>query len=86
MKLPSELVGGEVNRQEFVNTYMRLLGTGLSILEKDSCLPQEEIRILKTFLTEGYGSLLKKYKKIKHLPVSVWMEKQIGGKDNGRQK
>jgi hypothetical protein len=76
--LPSELIGGDVNRQEFVNAYMKLLDTGLSILGQDSRLSLEETQVLKAFLIEGYGKLLKKYKKTRYQAASLWMEKQIG--------
>jgi hypothetical protein len=76
----SELVGGDVNRQEFVNTYMKLLGTGLSILEENGRLSEWEARVLKTFLVEGYDSLLKKYKKTRFMFPDTWMKKKL--KDN----
>jgi hypothetical protein len=75
--MAAELIGGDVNHREFVNTYMRLLGTGLSILGEGSYLTQEEVQILKTFLTEGYGSFLKKYKKTKYMFPDTWMRKQM---------
>jgi hypothetical protein len=76
----SELIG---KRRDFVISYTGLLGTGLSVLGENSRLSQEEIQILKTFLVEGYDSLLKKYKKTKAISASMWMKKQCGSTEPG---
>jgi hypothetical protein len=75
--LPSELIGRDVNRQEFVSEYMKLLDTGLSILGNDGRLPEWKILVLKTFLVEGYDSLLKKYKKTRFMFPDTWMKKKL---------
>jgi hypothetical protein len=74
--LSLELVGGEANRQEFASAYMELLDAGLSILGESRLLPEEK-QALKAFLMEGYGSLLKKYKKTHYLAAPMWMKKQV---------
>jgi hypothetical protein len=74
--LPSELVGGEANRQEFVSAYMKLLDAGLSILGESQLLPEEK-QILKAFLKDGYVSLLKKYKKAQFSDAPMWMKEQV---------
>jgi hypothetical protein len=55
------MTGYETNRREFVNEYAELFMQGISILGSEGDIPLEKIKVLRSFLADGYYAFTEKY-------------------------